>query len=358
MIETARAFQLNSEPASCTPHGHGHINDTYLVVTERGDAYILQRINHHVFRDVPALMHNIVAVTRYLAERDSDPRHVLAIVPTKEGGNYFVRADDTYWRMYTYVLDSICLDRAETDEDFFQSGVAFGQFQKKLSAFPTETLHETIPRFHDTPNRFRLFHDAINADACGRVNAVQADIEAALAHENESGLMLAMLRDGRLPVRVTHNDTKLNNVMLDKKSRKPLCVVDLDTVMPGLVANDFGDSIRYGASTAAEDERNLSHVSMSLALYEAFARGFLSACGESLTPLEIETLPLGAKLMTLECGVRFLTDYLQGDTYFRTAYPDHNLDRYRTQITLVNDMERKWQQMQDIVGKYSNAKAQ
>lgn len=349
MIETAKAFQVDSEPISCLPHGHGHINETFLIATQSSRAYILQRINHHVFRDVPALMHNILAVTQYLAERDGDPRHVLSIVPTQAGETFFVRGDDTYWRMYACVTDSICLDRAETAEDFYQSGVAFGQFQKKLSAFPADTLYETIPRFHDTPNRFRLFHEAIEADVSGRAKAVRAEIEAALAHEAESGIMISLQREGRLPIRVTHNDTKLNNVMLDKKNRQPLCVVDLDTVMPGLVANDFGDAIRYGASTAPEDEKNLSLVTLSLPLYEAFSRGFLGACGSSLTALEIETLPLGAKLMTLECGVRFLTDYLAGDTYFRTSRAGQNLDRCRTHVKLVQDMEQKWDEMNGVI---------
>ena len=227
--------------------------------------------------------------------------------------------------------------------------MAFGTFQNQLADFPAETLSETIPRFHDTPNRYTLLREAINADRMGRVKDVQYEIGFYLFHEAEAGVLMDMSRRGELPLRVTHNDTKLNNVMLDKRLRTPLCVIDLDTVMPGLVANDFGDGIRFGASTAAEDERDLSKVTMSLELFEAYAGGFLGACGKRLNQGEIETLPMGAKLMTLECGVRFLTDYLNGDVYFHITRPEQNLDRARTQMTLVKDMETKWDRMQRII---------
>ena len=254
--------------------------------------------------------------------------------------------------MYDFVHDSICLDAPETDEDFYQSAVAFGSFQRQLADFPANELSETIPRFHDTPNRYRALRAAIEKDALGRAASCREEIEFALTREADAAVMMNLLAAGELPLRVTHNDTKLNNVMLDAKTRKPLCVIDLDTVMPGLAANDFGDSIRFGANTGAEDEKDLTKISLSLARYEAFARGFLEACGKALTPKEIETLPWGAKLMTLECGVRFLTDYLEGDTYFRIHRPEHNLDRTRTQFALVADMEKKWTQMCDIVKEF------
>lgn len=349
MDEIYGRFELEGKPLSCTRYGNGHINDTYLLVTDRPHCYILQRLNGRVFKDIPALMRNLIAVTDHLRQKDDDPRHVLTLTPTLEGERYLHTEAGEYWRLYEFVTDSLCLDKPETLNDLMQSGVAFGSFQNQLSDFPADTLTETIPRFHDTPDRYRLFREAIGADRAGRVKDVQFEIGFYLFHESEAGALMDMCRRKELPLRVTHNDTKLNNVMLDKRLRTPLCVIDLDTVMPGLVANDFGDGIRFGASTAAEDEKDLDKVTMSLELFEAYANGFLSACRRRLTDNEIDTLPMGAKLMTLECGVRFLTDYLNGDEYFHIARPEHNLDRARTQMTLVKDMEAKWSRMQRIV---------
>jgi len=278
-----------------------------------------------------------------------DPRRALTLVPTLTGDPYLLTAGGDCWRMYEYILDSVCLDAAETAEDLRQSGVAFGMFQNQLADFPAVTLTETIPHFHDTPDRFRIFCEAIAADRAARLESVRDEVNRFLAHEGEAGVLHELLRKGEIPLRVTHNDTKLTNVMLDEATREPLCVIDLDTVMPGLAAHDYGDAIRFGASTAAEDETDLSKVEMSLEMYEAFTEGFLSACGNRLTDKEIETLPLGAKLMTLECGVRFLTDYLNGDTYFAINRPEQNLDRARTQLKLVEDMEQKWDAMQAVI---------
>lgn len=350
MLNICGKFQTKGAALSCEPYGNGHINATYLVKTDE-EQYILQRINHHIFQDVPGLMRNVERVTAFLAEKDPDPRHSLHLVPAKDGAAY-VEAEGEFYRMYDFVHDSICLDAPETDEDFYQSAVAFGSFQRQLADFPASELTETIPHFHDTPNRYRALRAAIEKDALGRAASCREEIEFALTREADAAVMMNLLAAGELPLRVTHNDTKLNNVMLDAKTRKPLCVIDLDTVMPGLAANDFGDSIRFGANTGAEDEKDLTKISLSLARYEAFARGFLEACGKALTPKEIETLPWGAKLMTLECGVRFLTDYLEGDTYFRIHRPEHNLDRARTQFALVADMEKKWTQMCDIVKEF------
>ena len=350
MLNICGKFQTKGAALSCEPYGNGHINATYLVKTDE-EQYILQRINHHIFQDVPGLMRNVERVTAFLAEKDPDPRHSLHLVPAKDGAAY-VEAEGEFYRMYDFVHDSICLDAPETDEDFYQSAVAFGSFQRQLADFPANELSETIPHFHDTPNRYRALRAAIEKDALGRAASCREEIEFALTREADAAVMMNLLAAGELPLRVTHNDTKLNNVMLDAKTRKPLCVIDLDTVMPGLAANDFGDSIRFGANTGAEDEKDLTKISLSLARYEAFARGFLEACGMALTPKEIETLPWGAKLMTLECGVRFLTDYLEGDTYFRIHRPEHNLDRTRTQFALVADMEKKWTQMCDIVKEF------
>ncbi len=351
MLEIIKSFKMQGEAVSCERYGNGHINETYIVVSDSGLRYILQKINNKVFENVEGLMHNVASVTTFLGENDPDPRHTLHVVPTTEGKAYAEDGKGGYWRMYDFVEGSLCLDRVETKEDFKQSAVAFGMFQKQLANFPAATLVETIPMFHNTANRVKQLETAIANNTAGRLGEVKAEIEFAMARAEEAGSMVRMLENGELPLRVTHNDTKLNNVMLDAETRLPLCVIDLDTVMPGLAANDFGDSIRFGASTAAEDEKDLSKVEMSLELFEAYAEGFLGACGDSLTEKEIETLPMGAKLMTYECGIRFLADYLNGDTYFRTHYPEQNLDRCRTQFKLVADMEKKWDEMQAVIRK-------
>ena len=344
-------FRLDGRVINCTRTGGGHINRTYLVVTARPHLYILQWINGSIFKNLTGLMDNVVAVTDYLHARLDDPRRALKLVPTLSGAPYLMTEEGDCWRVYEYITDSVCLDAAESAEDLRQSGVAFGMFQNQLADFPAATLTETIPHFHDTPDRFRIFREAIAEDCAGRLASVQADVDRYLAHEKDADILHALLRTGEIPLRVTHNDTKLTNVMLDEATREPLCVIDLDTVMPGLAAHDFGDAIRFGASTAAEDEPDLSKVEMSLEMYEAFTEGFLSACGDRLTAKEIDTLPWGAKLMTLECGVRFLTDYLNGDVYFATHRPDQNLDRARTQIKLVEDMEKKWDAMNAIIAR-------
>ena len=340
-------FQLDARAVSCDRYGCGHINETHLVVTASGRRYILQKINHRVFRDVAGLMENVAAVTDYLRGQTSDPRAVMRLVKTVGGASYLEHAGE-FWRVYDFVEDSICLQLSETPEDFYESAVAFGSFQQQLKDFPAATLHETIPNFHNTVDRYRIFKETLAADPMGRARDVQAEIGFALAREEEAGTLVRLLAEEKLPLRVTHNDTKLNNVMLDAKTRKALCVIDLDTVMPGLSLYDFGDSIRFGAASAEEDEQDLSKMEMRLELFETYTKGFLGAC-PGLTDLERELLPLGAKLMTLECGVRFLTDYLDGDHYFATHRPGQNLDRARTQFKLVADMEAKWQQMHEIV---------
>ena len=268
-------FRFDGLVISCTRYGSGHINETYLVVTGRPHLYILQKLSTQAFKNVPGLMENVIAVTRCLGQQDPDPRHALRLIPTVDGKMYLATENGEYWRAYEFVLDSLCLDRAETAEDLHQSGVAFGMFQNMLADFPANTLTETIPHFHDTPDRFRLFHEAIEKDRAGRLESVRADVERYLSHEHEAGYMMELCRKGELPLRVTHNDTKLNNVMLDAEERTPLCVIDLDTVMPGLAANDFGDSIRFGANHSKEDEKDLSKVNFDIELYEAYTRGFL-----------------------------------------------------------------------------------
>ena len=341
-------FDLDSQVVDCKRYGQGHINKTYVVLTRSGHRYILQKINNSVFKNVDALMDNIDAITTYLSENTDDARAVMQLAKTVDGKAYFVHEDDTLWRVFHFVEDSICLQSPETADDLYESAVAFGKFQQLLKDFPAHTLHDTIPNFHNTPDRYRIIRQVLEQDPVGRAAGVQDLIDFALAREPEASTLTDLLAQNKLPLRVTHNDTKLNNVMLDANTRKALCVLDLDTVMPGLSLYDFGDAVRFGASTAAEDETDLSKVEMDLTLFRACADGYLSACPD-LTPLERQLLPMGAKLMTLECGVRFLTDYLDGDHYFSVAHPTHNLDRCRTQFKLVSDMESKWAQMQDIM---------
>ena len=348
MFNACFKFSTEGTPVSCERYGNGHINETYLVVTDKGVWYILQKINNRVFKDVPGLMHNISSVSAYLYEMLPDPRRVLTIVPPLEGGSY-LKDEDGYWRMYIFVTDSLCLERAESKRDFYSSALAFGNFQNLLSGFDANSLNETIVDFHNTPVRFNNLKKAIKEDKLDRAKTCQREIDFALSQEKNCSFLMDLLNKGDLKLRVTHNDTKLNNVMLDAKTRDPLCVIDLDTVMPGIAANDFGDSIRFGASTAAEDEEDLSRVSMSLELFEAYAKGFLSECRSALNDTEVATLPMGAHLMTLECGLRFLTDYLEGDSYFRIHRPDHNLIRTRTQFKLVEDMESKMGEMNSII---------
>ena len=348
MLNAAMNFDMKALPATIEPMGNGHINRTYLVTDKLGNKYTFQRINDVIFKDIPSLMENIRMVTEMLREKDADPRHSLELVKTKDGNSFF--HDDTgYYRMYYFVDDSICLERAENEDEFRMSAEAFGNFQNLLADFDASKLSETIPMFHDTENRVKNLLKAIEEDKMGRLCEVKPEVEFALARAEEAKYMKGLLEKGELKLRVTHNDTKLNNVLFDVNTRQPICVIDLDTIMPGLAANDFGDSIRFGASTATEDELDLDKVTMSLDMFRAYTRGFLSACGKKLTQKEIETLPMGAKMMTYECGIRFLTDYLEGDVYFRIHREKHNLERCRTQLKLVYDMEQKWDEMAKII---------
>ncbi|MCI9426176.1 MAG: aminoglycoside phosphotransferase family protein [Eubacterium sp.] len=346
-------FQVEQEVASVEPYGSGHINHTYLAQMSEGKKYILQGINTTIFKDTDQLMENILNVTSYLRKEiertGGDPkRETLTVVLTKDGKSYFTDEDGGKWRVYEFIEGAQTFDAVESDEDFYQSAVAFGKFQAMLANFPADTLHETIPQFHDTAKRYRDFEKAVEADVKGRAAKVEKEIAFVREHSGEVSMLHDMLAKGELPLRVTHNDTKLNNIMIDADSHKAICVIDLDTVMPGLSAHDFGDAIRFGANTAAEDEPDTSKVSLSLKLFEIYVKGFLEGCGGRLTENEIKALPMGAKMMTLECGMRFLADYLEGDVYFKTSREDHNLDRCRTQFALVADMEKKWQQMCEL----------
>ncbi|NLU23313.1 MAG: aminoglycoside phosphotransferase family protein [Clostridiales bacterium] len=347
MQQAVFAFRLQGSPIRCVSFGCGHINNTFQVETDAGRKYVLQEINTHVFKKPVELMENVTAVTSFLRRRITDPRGVLHFVPACTGKYWHQDEEGRYWRCYEYV-SGFCLETPETDEDFYESAVAFGGFQELLRDFPAATLHETIPEFHNTLDRYRLLKEAVAADRCGRATEVAAELDFILHREDEAGTLQRLRESGELPLRVTHNDTKLNNVLLDEKTRKALCVLDLDTVMPGLSLYDYGDSIRFGAATAAEDEQELDRMELDLHRFDVYTQGFTASC-PSLTVLERELLPLGAKTMTLEVAVRFLTDYLEGDHYFKTAYPHHNLVRTRTQLKLVGDMEHKWSDMQALV---------
>ena len=358
-IETAQ----NGSLVESSPYGNGHINDTFLLRCKAPDnrekKFILQRMNHNIFKNPPQLMENVVHVTQYLRKtilsQGGDPdRETLNVLQTRDGADWFQDSSQNYWRVFPFIERSVCLEKVESAKDFYDSAVAFGNFQKQLADFPVEILHETIPNFHNTASRFADFQKAVSEGDPTRIALAQAEIAFALERKEDTSVLTTLLSEGKLPLRVTHNDTKLNNILFDADTHKALCIIDLDTVMPGLSLYDFGDSIRFGASTGAEDETDLTKVELDLTLFEAFTKGYLEGCAGRLTAKETELLPMGAKLMTYECGIRFLADFLTGDHYFKIHRDHHNLDRARTQFQLVADMEAKWQDMTAIVKKYTN----
>ncbi len=356
------AFGFGNRCSYVKPFGAGHINETYAVYMpgEGGDelAYVLQRVNSNVFKDPAGVMDNIFGVTEYLRNvirrEGGDPdRETLSYIKTKSGCNYFEDSEGEPWRCYNFIPDSVCYQLVEEPEQFYQSGSSFGHFLKQLSDYPASKLNETIPDFHNTIRRFEAFQVALKRDLKNRADSCRPEIDFVLTREKDCGVLVHQQDEGILPLRVTHNDTKLNNILFDEKTGKGLCIIDLDTIMPGLAANDFGDSIRFGAATAEEDEPNLDLMHFDISLYELYVKGYLEETKDVLTEAEIGSLPWGARLMTLECGIRFLTDYLQGDTYFKTDYPEHNLIRARTQFRLVDEMEQQFERMQEIVQKYT-----
>ena len=347
--KAAFAFQTDGAPVDCKAFGHGHINNTFCVTTESGAKYVLQRINKYVFKNPIRVMANTSSVTNYLRERVEDPRMTLHFIPANDGKYFHKGPDGEFWRMYDYV-GGFTLDMPETDEDFYQSALAFGRFQELLADYPADSLYEIIPNFHNTVDRYAQFEESVSMDCVDRVQEVRADIQFLMDRKEKGSILQKMLDAGILPLRVTHNDTKLNNVLLDNETRKSLCVLDLDTVMPGLSLYDYGDSIRFGAATAEEDEWDLSKMTLDLERFEIYTKGYMEAC-PTLTDKEVEMMPMGALIMTLEVGLRFLTDYIDGDHYFKIAYSDHNLVRARTQLRLVADMQSKWDEMNRIVAK-------
>lgn len=353
-----KKFSFAGECVDCKDFGSGHINSTFLVTcNDNGKMrkYILQKVNSNVFSNVDKLMDNVFSVTSYL--RDSireaggdEARETLEYIKTVDNKKYYSAEDGSCYRAYAFVADTISYNSVESAELFKQSGIAFGRFQRLLADFPADTLFETIPNFHNTKHRYDTeFIPAVKNDLSGRKSASQKEIDFVAERESYCSRLVDLIAAGKLPLRVTHNDTKLNNVLFDTNSGKAICVIDLDTVMPGLALYDFGDSIRFGANTADEDEQDISKVKINLEYFKAYAEGFLSEAGESFNKAEIDNLAFSALLMTFECGMRFLTDYLNGDTYFKTAYPEHNLVRARNQFALVADMEKHMAEMEAII---------
>lgn len=356
------AFGFGQQCSYVKPFGEGHINETYAVYmpTENGEDefdYILQRVNNNVFKDPAGVMENIFSVTEYLRdvirkEGGNPDRETLSCIKTKKGDTYFEDSEGQPWRSYHYIANSVCYQMVEDPEQFYQSGSSFGHFLKQLGDYPASSLKETIPNFHNTVKRFEAFEFALKRDIKNRAYTCKKEIQFVLDRKDDCSVLVNQQEKGILPLRVTHNDTKLNNILFDADTGKGLCIIDLDTIMPGLAANDFGDSIRFGAATAAEDEKDLDKMHFDIHLYEMYTKGYLEETKDVLTTEEAASLPWGARLMTLECGMRFLTDYLQGDTYFKTNYPEHNLVRARTQFRLVEEMEKHFTEMQEIVQKY------
>ena len=341
-------FDISIDPSV---YGNGHINDTYIVHSQPN--YILQRINKRVFKNPPAVMENIQGVTEFLRKKieseGGDPdRETLNLIPTVDGKSYYLHTDGEYYRVYKFVDGAVSYDAVESSAQLYHAAKAFGKFQNMLAEYPAEKLHETIVDFHNTRVRYDQFREALEKNASGRAGNCRPEIDFVLAREKDAGVIVDALADGSIPLRVTHNDTKLNNVLISEETGKGICVIDLDTVMPGLPHYDFGDMVRTGTSPAAEDEKDLTRVRMRFEMFEALLRGYLSAAGQFLNPLEKSLLPFSGKLITLEIGIRFLTDYLSGDVYFKVKRPGHNLDRCRTQFKLVSSIEEQFDAMRKL----------
>jgi thiamine kinase-like enzyme len=356
--EIVSHFMFDGAFLKAEAYGLGHINDTYAVYFRQKDGssrrYILQRINHFVFKKPDELMSNISAITRYLREKiiqsGGDPtRETLTLIPTRDDGIFHQTENGDTWRAYVFIENALTYQIPENLDHVYNAARAYGNFQKLLSDFPATQLYETIPGFHNTARRFESFVSVIKTDPHNRAETVKEEIEFVLQRAEEMSVFVDLIDQGELPVRVTHNDTKFNNIMIDDQSGQGICVIDLDTVMPGSLLYDFGDAIRSISNTANEDERDLSIVHFSLETYQRYTQGYLDAMRHSLIPVEIEQLAFSARLMTLECGLRFLADHIEGDIYFRTTRKDHNLDRCRTQFKLVEEMEAQFDQMTGIV---------
>lgn len=356
-----KVFNFDGEYFDIFPYGIGHINDTYAVQFRNSNGsphrYILQRVNHAVFLDPPGVMHNIKGVTRHLQkkilEKGGNPeRETLNIIPTLDGDTYFQCSQGNYWRAYIFIEGAHSYETVESLDHAYTSAKTIGNFQRWLGDYPIEDLNETIQDFHHTPKRYQNFLKVVQHDSQNRARFVSDEIEFVNKRASDMSILIKLQEQGELPNRVTHNDTKFNNVLIDDCTGEGICMVDLDTVMPGLSLYDFGDAVRIAASSAPEDEPDLSKVYLDLDIYEKITHGYLDATRDVLTKTEIYYLTFSTKLMTLECGMRFLTDYLDGDHYFKIHHQNHNLDRSRAQFKLVEDIECKFDQMQAIVEQY------
>ena len=336
--------------------GNGHINSTYVITMKGGKRYILQILNTDIFKDPVGVMNNIIAVTNHIREGlvqagEDAERGTLRVIYTADGQNGYADGEGRFWRAYDFVEGTVCRLTMDSAETFTRVGEAFGDFQRRLADFDASVLIESIPNFHNTKNRYANFLAALEKNTSGRAHLVEEEIKFVTDRAERCALIVDALADGSLPLRVTHNDTKLSNILLDETTEEAVCIIDLDTVMPGSSLYDFGDSIRSGATSAAEDEPDLDKVHFLPHMFEAYARGFIKGCDGALTDKEIAMLPIGGYMLTLETGIRFLTDYLDGDTYFHTDYPEHNLVRARTQFKLVADMEACMEELDAIVAK-------
>jgi hypothetical protein len=353
-------FQIDGQFLEAVPYGTGHINDTYASQfrTPQGvTRFIHQRINHKIFKEPECLMENIERVTGYAQKEiraaGGDPlREALTLIPTLDGGSFYRDYDGNYWRSYLFIEGARTYDVVKNLRHVYSASHAFGKFQRLLSGLPGQRLHETIPHFHDTPYRYQTFLRAVERDAARRAHSCRAEIDFVQQRAAQMAVVVDGLADGSIPERVTHNDTKFNNVMIDDVSGAGVCVIDLDTVMPGSILYDFGDSVRIGASQAAEDEIDLAKVDINLEMFAALGQGYLDVMRDFLVPREVDLLAFSARLLTLECGMRFLTDYLSGDVYYKIHREAHNLDRCRTQFKMVAEMERKAEAMEIIVNRF------
>ena len=353
-------FAIDGEFVSCEPYGSGLINRTYVAVYNEGGRrvrYIVQRINTNLFKNVDGLMNNIKLVTEFnraeIMKRGGDPdRESLTLVPTKNGGTYFRTEEGDCYRVYVFIENAKGYDVVEKPEHFYESAVAFGKFAMLLDRFDSSKLFEVLPDFHNTVKRFDNFRRSLEADKFNRAKDVKKEIGFALEREKITHTIVDLLASGKMPSRVTHNDTKLNNVLIDTRTDKAVSVIDLDTMMPGSICYDFGDSIRFGCNPCLEDTPETEKVIFNMPLFEAYTKGYLSVFGDTITDIERKNLPMGAILMTYECGIRFLTDYLDGDVYFRKTREGQNIDRTRTQFKLVSDMEKRYDEMLSAVEKY------
>lgn len=356
-LNIVKNFDLSGEVDTIKPLGNGHINSTYLVKMSDGEKYTIQAINGYVFKDPASVMNNIVKVTEHIRKKldslgEDSSRGCLRVINSKSGLPYFKDEEGVFWRAYSFIDEASTYDNADDPKTLYNAGFGFGKFQRQLSDIDASALCETIPDFHNTPKRFENLVNAIKADKLQRVKTCPEVIDFYLSREKEMSYLTDMRKTGELPIRVTHNDTKFNNILIDDKTGDALAVIDLDTVMPGLATDDFGDAIRFCANTAEEDETDINKIHFDMKRYESFADGFLTGVGGNLTNKEIEALPYGAKIITMEIGMRFLTDYLEGDVYFKVHREGHNLDRAINQATLAASMERHFDEMKDYVKKY------